>query len=67
MVYWFNSSLYLFPTVLYNNDHSKPISHMSDLPFYANFKLLLPICLSLLMLLALVAAALFLRKRSECP
>lgn len=40
---------------------------MSDLPFYANFKLLLPICLSLLMLLALVAAALFLRKRSECP
>lgn len=40
---------------------------MSDLPFYANFKLLLPICLSLLMLLALVAAALFLRKRSKCP
>lgn len=52
-------------TVLYNNDHSTPISHMSDLPFYANFKLLLPICVSLLMLLALIAAALFLRKRSK--
>ncbi|XP_022215405.2 Down syndrome cell adhesion molecule-like protein Dscam2 isoform X3 [Drosophila obscura] len=49
--------------VLYNNDHSTPVSHLSDLPFYANFKLLLPICISLLMLLALIGAALFLRKR----
>lgn len=67
MLHLANSAPYLLPPVVYNNDHSKPISHMSDLPFYANFKLLLPICLSLLMLLALVAAALFLRKRSKCP
>lgn len=38
---------------------------MADSNFYANFKVLLPICLSLLVLLGLVAVVLIIRKRSE--
>lgn len=54
-----------FLTVLYNSDHSNPVSHMGDNPFYANFKVLIPICLSILILLGLIAIVLLIRKRSK--
>ncbi|XP_055380718.1 cell adhesion molecule Dscam2 isoform X2 [Condylostylus longicornis] len=59
----YNFTTLLPQGMIYSPDHSSPISHISDGPFYANFKVLLPICLSLLCLLALIAAVLFIRKR----
>uniref|UniRef100_A0A4Y0BIQ2 Down syndrome cell adhesion molecule-like protein Dscam2 n=1 Tax=Anopheles funestus TaxID=62324 RepID=A0A4Y0BIQ2_ANOFN len=45
-------------------DITNPVSpHMGENPFYANFKVILPLCLSILILFALVAAALLIRKR----
>lgn len=57
---------FLFEIVIYGTtDHSNPVSRMSESPFYANFKVLIPICLSTLMLLSLIAAVLLIRKRSK--
>lgn len=42
-----------------------PISHMGETSFYANFKVILPICLSILVLLFLIAIVLVIRKRSK--
>ncbi|XP_061500110.1 cell adhesion molecule Dscam2 isoform X1 [Anopheles gambiae] len=45
-------------------DITNPVSpHMGENPFYANVKVILPLCLSILILFALVAAALLIRKR----
>lgn len=53
-------------SVIYSNDHTHPTSHVAETSFYANFKVLLPICLSLLVLLGLIAVVLIIRKRSKC-
>lgn len=51
--------------VIYSNDLTHPTSHIVEGNFYANFRVLLPICLSLLVLLGLVVVVLIIRKRSE--
>lgn len=52
--------------VLYASDMHTPVApHLADNPFYANFKVLLPICFSIIILLGLVAAVLLIKKRSE--
>ncbi|XP_058987901.1 cell adhesion molecule Dscam2 [Musca domestica] len=63
------TALYNFTTLsspgngfVYNTD-SNAMPTITDSPFYANFKVLLPICISLFMLLGLVAAVLIIRKR----
>uniref|UniRef100_A0A1B0GF88 Down syndrome cell adhesion molecule-like protein Dscam2 n=1 Tax=Glossina morsitans morsitans TaxID=37546 RepID=A0A1B0GF88_GLOMM len=63
------TAIYNFTTlspqgVIYSTDHSNPVSRMSDGPFYANFKVLLPVCLSMIVLLSLIAAILLIRKRT---
>ncbi|CAD7083563.1 unnamed protein product [Hermetia illucens] len=62
------TAIYNFTTlspqgVLYNPDHTVPVSHISDSPFYANLKVLLPICLSIFILLGLVIAVLLIRRK----
>ncbi|XP_037045508.1 Down syndrome cell adhesion molecule-like protein Dscam2 isoform X1 [Bradysia coprophila] len=64
----FTTSVYNFTTltpqgILYNSDHTNPVSHMGESSFYANFKVLIPICLSILILLGLIAVVLIIRKR----
>ncbi|XP_065077714.1 cell adhesion molecule Dscam1 isoform X2 [Ochlerotatus camptorhynchus] len=50
--------------VMVHPDLTNPVSpHLGDNPFYANFKVLVPLCLSILILFALIAAALLIRKR----
>lgn len=61
-----NRMFVLFGPVIYSNDHTHPTSHVAETSFYANFKVLLPICLSLLVLLGLIAVVLIIRKRSKC-
>ncbi|XP_055679736.1 cell adhesion molecule Dscam2 isoform X1 [Lutzomyia longipalpis] len=50
--------------IVYPGDHPPSVSHnLGESSFYANFKVLLPISLSILILLSLIAAVLIIRKR----
>lgn len=53
------------PPVIYNSEHPNPTSHISDGTLYANLKVIIPICLSILVLLGLIGVVLIVRKRSK--
>lgn len=64
------TAVYNFTTLtpqgaIYSNDLNPTSPHLGENPFYANFKVLLPICFSLVILLGLIAAILFIRKKSK--
>lgn len=66
------TAIYNFTTltpqgIIYSSDLNPTSPHLAENhPFYANFRVLLPICFSIIILLGLVAAVLFIRKRSKC-
>lgn len=50
--------------MIYNNDHNA-MPPTEDTVFYANHKIILPIVMSLLILIGLIAAVLLIKKKSE--
>lgn len=50
-------------SVHYNADHSNPVSHMGDSPFFANYKVLIPVCLSIFAMAGFVAIVFIMRRR----
>lgn len=51
-------------SVHFDTDHSNPVSHMGDgSHFFANYKVLIPICLSMFAMAGFVGVVLLMRKR----
>lgn len=47
----------------YNSDHSNPVSHIGESSFIANYKVLIPVCLSIFAIAGCIGVVLFMRKR----
>lgn len=52
-----------FVAVHYNADHSNTVSHIGDSPFFANYKVLIPICLSLFAIAGFIGIVFIMRRR----
>lgn len=50
-------------SALINSDHSNPVSHMGEGPFFANYKVLVPVCLSIIAIGSFIGIVILIRKR----
>lgn len=50
-------------SVLYDADHMNPVSHMGDSSTFANYKVLIPVCLSIFAMTGFIAIVFIMRRR----
>lgn len=60
-IYFFQK--YNFVAALINSDHTNPVSHMGEGPFFANYKVLVPVCLSIIAIGSFIGIVILIRKR----
>lgn len=59
----FNLSIRNIILALINPDHSNPVSHMGEGPFFANYKVLVPVSLSIIAIGSFIGIVILIRKR----
>lgn len=52
-----------FYTAMYNSDHSNPVSHMGQNRFFGNYKVMVPVFLSLIAIASFIGIVIIIRKR----